>query len=87
MARHLQPTEQGMSYKPTVPEVMPWVVALYSLHSAGCCLHIVLDDGNCDSDSVRWVIRHAKHHECMQFAKALLRMSPTQRHKLYARTG
>lgn len=31
--------------RPTVPDVLPLVRAIYERHCAGCCLHIVTDDG------------------------------------------
>lgn len=44
--------------KPTVPEVLPAVRALYARKggSVGCCLHIVLDDPNYDDDCVRFCL-------------------------------
>ena len=71
--------------KPTVPEVLPLVNALYARHSAGCCLHIVLDDGNVSTGSVEWCVGDATergHEDCVRLAKLLLQMSRTQRLKL-----
>lgn len=76
--------------KPTVPEVLPIVRALYKRHSAGCCWHIVLDDGNVGDDSVAWCASHIQDHgcdarvrsECHQLAELLPKMSRTQRIKL-----
>ncbi len=72
--------------KPTIPEVKPLVLALYRRHMAGCCLHIVLDDGNVSDDNVRFCVQYAEqkeHVECVILASLLLRMSQTQRLKLY----
>lgn len=73
--------------KPTVPEVAPLVRALYASPGGGvgCCLHIVLDDGNVDDKSVDFCLRTALmrgHPECERLALLLRRMSKTQRLKL-----
>jgi hypothetical protein len=52
---------------------------------AGCCLHIVLDDGNIQDDHVQYCLekaRLANHPNCVALAEALLSMSKTQRLKL-----
>lgn len=79
--------ETGILMKPTVPEIAPMVRALYARHSAGCCLHIVLDDGNVGDDCVKSCIREAierGHADCMKLSIILLVMSRTQRLKLQA---
>jgi len=71
--------------KPTTLEVRPLVDRLYARHAAGCCLHIVLDDGNTDDRSVRHCIGtaiRAGHWPCAALAYKLLAMSKTQRRKL-----
>lgn len=71
--------------KPTVPDVAPVVRALYLMCGAGCCLHVVLDDGNVETDSVRWCGQWATsqgHRGCGALADVLLRCSTTQRIKL-----
>lgn len=75
--------------KPTVPEVLPSVRALYASPGggAGCCLHIVLDDTNVDDDCVDYCIYYATengHEQCLALARVLRRMSKTQRLKLAA---
>lgn len=75
--------------KPTVPEVLPYVRALYAREGggAGCCLHILLDDGNVrqgDADFCYGVAVGREHQDCAELAKLLQRMSPTQRMRLYA---
>lgn len=77
------------SDKPTVPEVLPQVVEYYRLpgNGAGGSLHIVLDEGNVSDDNVRFCIGWARDHgddAGVQLAEVLLRMSRTQRRKLYA---
>ena len=76
--------------KPTVPEVRPLVAALYRRHAAGCCLHIVLDDGNVGDEHVDFCIQWATDHnhpDCLSLAKLLRHMSRTQRKKLYEVAG
>ncbi len=68
--------------KPTVPEVLPAVQALYARDSAGCCLHVVLDDRNVRDCFVDSCIENAVHDECKQIAIKLRQMSTTQRRKL-----
>ncbi len=71
--------------RPTVPEVAPLVAALYERHCAGCCFHIVLDDGNVEDSSVEFCMQFAAENECsecMALGPLLLRMSRTQRSKL-----
>lgn len=71
--------------KPTIPEVFPAVRALYARNLVGCCLHVVLDDGNVEDASVEHCIEWAQkqgHPECEALARTLLRMSKTQRLKL-----
>lgn len=75
--------------KPTVPEVLPLVRDLYARPNggAGCCLHIVIDDGNVDDDSVAHCLSLARldgHADCERLAKLLALMSKTQRQKLYS---
>jgi hypothetical protein len=71
--------------KPTVPEVQPIVNDLYAATSGvGCCLHIVLDDGNFEDGHVEWCIEHLQegHVRCRELALLLKQMSKTQRRKL-----
>jgi len=87
-----------MSRKPTVPEVLPMVRQYYAQgHGAGGCLHIVLDDGNVRDDDVRWCLIDPRElsgpfigevdRDAAWLAHVLLRMSRTQRAKLYADRG
>lgn len=70
--------------KPTVPEVLPLVRALYeSEHGgAGGCLHIVLDERNVEDSSVRFCIESGCCEQCLPVALLLQKMSRTQRGKL-----
>lgn len=59
--------------------------SVYANHAAGCCLHIVLDDGNYSDDTVQFCKKEAvreAHAECSELCDLLLLMSRTQRHKL-----
>lgn len=72
--------------RPTVPEVAPLVRALYLRNCAGCCLHVMLDDGNTGDSTAQFCLDYATekgHEECIALARLLVRMSPTQRGKLY----
>ena len=74
--------------KPTVPEVLPLIVTYYSIpgNSVGGIFHIVLDDGNVDDGDVEYCLNLAKEREdkeSIEIGEILLRMSRTQRRKLY----
>lgn len=69
--------------RPTVPEALLLKSEIYARHSAGCCLHVVIDDGNLRDCSVRYALAEAEHEDCKALAAILLRMSPTQRRKVY----
>ena len=59
---------------------------LYAKGHAGCCLHIVLDDGCTDDDCVRSCMMTAadrKHDLCLEIASALLLMDEEARDDLY----
>lgn len=72
--------------KPTLPEVRPMVSAYRKAgNHVGGSLHIVLDDGNVDDDSVRWCAQYARDNgdkDGEVIAEVLLMMSKTQRSKL-----
>lgn len=73
--------------KPTVPEVLPLVRALYrSEHGrVGGCFHIVLDDYNVEDHHVSWCLDNARERSCQpctELGELLVRMSRTQRLKL-----
>jgi hypothetical protein len=76
-----------LALKPTVPELLPLVAAIYSRPDGGvgCCLHIVLDDENIRDSDVKLCLERAKergHDDCLQVATLLLRMSKTQRKQI-----
>ncbi len=70
--------------KPTVPEVLPVVQALYRRNGAGCCWHVVLDDGNTAKHFVLSTVEGGVcgAPECMRLAELLPSMSVTQVTKL-----
>jgi len=74
--------------KPTVPEVLPIVKAYYAKpnNGVGGSLHIVLDDGNVETSSVEFCKEYARQNNDLDgvaLAELLLKMSYTQRKKLY----
>lgn len=74
--------------RPTVPDVLPLVQAVYRRHCAGCCLHIVTDDCNVDQDSADYCLQRAQeqgHADCLAAAELLVQMTETQRRKVYKR--
>ena len=82
------PSNPASLKKPTVPEVLPLVKAHYRKegNGVGGSLHIVLDDGNVSDDNVRFCIQWAKElgdEDGVALAELLMRMSRTQRTKLY----
>lgn len=78
-----------MNSKPTIPEVLDRFAAYYHYHDGWWrSLHLVLDDGNVDDDSVRFCIQVAEEKgdsEGAALGRILLQMSKTQRTKLGAR--
>lgn len=73
--------------RPTVEEVLPLARALYATDegSVGCCLHVVLDDGNTEDGFVDHAITRAienGHEPCRVLAEKLRQMSRTQRAKV-----
>lgn len=80
----------NLNGRPTVPEVLPLVHALYATaHGAvGCCLHVVLDDANCDDGNAQHCLERARllgHYDCIVLAEQIVRMTRTQRRVLAAR--
>jgi hypothetical protein len=73
--------------KPTITEVLPMIKAYYGKHgnSVGGSLHITLEDGNIDNNSVMDCLELAKQKndtDGIIIAETLLKMSKTQRKKL-----
>ena len=77
--------------KPTIPDVLPLVRALYARPggSVGCCLHVILDEPNPGLGSALWCLEYARkigHSDCIELAEILVQMSRTQRNKLESLT-
>lgn len=72
--------------RPTVAQVLPLVRVVYERHCAGCCLHILTDDGNVAQEHADFCLQQAHengHADCLAAAQLLVAMSPTQRTKVY----
>ncbi len=74
--------------KPTLPEVIPLALDYYAKNGNSACnnLHIVLGDGNIKNHFVESCLQRAQEANDVDgivLAKLLLRMSRTQRKKLY----
>lgn len=71
--------------RPTVPDVLPYVDSVYRRDGAGCCLHILTDDGNVrdsDAEFVSALAIERGHADCIRAASMLREMSKTQRLKI-----
>jgi hypothetical protein len=67
---------------------VPLIRAIYARDDggAGCCMHVVLDDGNVETGSIRWVLdENAPCVDCRRCAEVLLSMSVTARKKAIGR--
>lgn len=76
---------------PTINEVVPLVNKYYSMPENGCggSLHNVLDDGNISDRDILFCLDEAKKNgdkEGIELANLLLKMSKTQRKKIYLLT-
>ena len=66
-------------------EAIPLKMAVYRRDSAGCCLHIALDDGNVTDKHLAWCEKNMCGNQgCAEMLATLRRMSVTQRAKLAA---
>ena len=79
-----------MGRKPTVPEVLPLINEYYEKdgNCAGGTLHVVLDDGNIETIFVKHAVEYARENndeDGEKLGELLLKMSYTQRYKLYTR--
>ena len=72
--------------RPKVPELVPLIRELYGTYNggAGCCCHVMLDDGN--YDCANFCLEYAQeqaaqekgHDLCVRIAVMCTKMSPTQ---------
>lgn len=72
----------------TVPDILPLVRGFYQLpgNEVGGVLHIVLDDGNIEDQHIEYCLSEAIAKNDMiavSLAKLLLKMTYTQRKKIY----
>ena len=86
LQEHMHPRQP----KPSITHVMPLVKALYERWEGGvgCCLHVLLDDGNVEDCFARSSIDRAierGHVDCERLARLIYRMSWTQRRVLCRR--
>ncbi len=84
----MHPNARRDPNRPSVPDVLPMVRALYAEPDcgAGCCMHVQLDDGNVedrffDADSRAWVEQCGNPAHLVLF-DLLAKMTPTQRRKV-----
>jgi hypothetical protein len=59
---------------------------VYARHCAGCCAHIILDDGNVEQHHAEFCLAQAQdrgHADCLALTELLARMTQTQRAKLF----
>jgi hypothetical protein len=55
---------------------------LFGIDGSGCCMHIVVEDGNVKDEDVHWCINYAKekgHTFCEAVGKYLLTLPPEDR--------
>lgn len=80
-------------------DVIPYARKVYARHSAGCCAHIVLDDGNVDNADVDYCLGYALDNlhtnegdeissrlaqaDCVALCLLLNAMTKTQRSELF----
>lgn len=72
--------------KEKISEAIKLKKELYRKHPLGCCLHIVLDDGNLEDDDVRHCIGYAlnrEHSGCLYLAELLLELNEEERDIVY----
>lgn len=61
--------------------------SIYERHAVGCCLHLVIDDGNLKNEHVAFCLRQAREHEhkdCERLARMIRGMTLKERRKFYA---
>lgn len=74
--------------RPSVPDVFPILREIYGRHCAGCCCHIVTDDGNYEQEHADWCLQYARekqHTDCIAALEMLVQMTDTQRRQVYKR--
>lgn len=67
------------------PTLIERACRIYNRSSVGCCLHILLDDGNTDDEDAQWVLDRAlkakgkEHLDCINVAMCLKHMTKPER--------
>jgi hypothetical protein len=64
------------------PRIKRRVTQLFNRSGAGCCLHIVVEDGNLRDDHVDFCIKEAtdhRHSECEALARDIRALTEEQR--------
>lgn len=80
-----QPKSKARARPKTVPlhvRAVGMIEQLYHRHAAGCCLHIVTDDGNIQDKHVDHCVEYAEkmgHRQCHELARLLQSMSVEER--------
>ena len=67
---------------PAMHRAKKMIEQLYNRHSAGCCLHIVTDDGNIADGHVSFCVKYARkenHPSCESLAKLIEGMTLLER--------
>jgi hypothetical protein len=76
-----------VSDKPTIPEVLPLVRAIYHTEGGnlGCCFYSIFENPNYEREHAEQCLDRARadgHLLCIALGELLIRMSKTQRKKL-----
>lgn len=72
--------------QPEIDRAIEMARQIYQRNAAGCCLHIVLDDGELSSGYIDYCIRQARkagHEDCLELALLLSKLSLQSRLKVY----
>lgn len=70
-----------MSETPSWRDLADAMKPIYARHCGGCCLHVVIDDGNIEREFIDWTLEHARtsgHADCIAAAELMARCSLTQ---------
>ena len=76
---------------PTIPihHAIELANRIYRRNCVGCCLHIVLDDGNIEDSHVAFCVEQTNkpvhkgpHDDCRELADLMMTFSKTQRRKV-----
>lgn len=64
--------------RPKVPDLVPLIAAIYARNGAGCCLHVITDDGN--YECVPWALENMDptHADCREALEMMAQMTESQ---------